>query len=95
VHQKCIEMFSERRPIQSVTPNTTIRVLADKRFVLVWSDSNWHATNSTQSRSLGSAGYSADILPMQREIPAVLSLTFFWPEENRWLGHNYEIRIEE
>jgi len=94
-HLKCIEMFSERRPIQTVTPHTTVRVLADKRFVLVWSDNGWQSSNSTQSRGLGSAGFAADILPTDRELPAVLSLTFFWPEENRWLGHNYDIRIEE
>jgi glucoamylase len=87
-------MFSQRRPIQAITPHTTLRVLADKRFVLVWTDNGWQSTNSTQSRSLGSAGFSADILPADREMPAALSLTFFWPEENRWLGHNYEIRIE-
>ena len=93
-HQKCIEMFSQRRPIQSMTVHTTLRVLADKRFVLVWTDNGWQTTNSTQSRSLGSAGYAADILPAERETPAVLSLTFFWPEENHWLGHNYDVRIE-
>jgi glucoamylase len=94
-HQPVIEMFSQRRPLQSITPHTTVRVLAEKRFVLVWSDNGWQTTNSSQSRSLGSAGFAADILPAQREIPAVLSLTFFWPEENHWLGHNYDIRIEE
>jgi glucoamylase len=87
-------MFSQRRPIQTITPHTTLRVLADKRFVLVWSDNAWQTTNSTQSRSLGSAGFAADILPTDRELPAVLSLTFFWPEENHWLGHNYDLRIE-
>ena len=94
-HETCIEMFSQRRPIQEITPHTTLRVLNDKRFVLVWSDNGWQTTNSTQSRSLGSAGFSADILPAERELPAALSLTFFWPEENHWLGHNYDIRIEQ
>ncbi len=88
-------MFSQRRPIQAITPNTTLRVLDSKRFVLVWSDNGWHTTNSTQSRSLGAAGFSADIQPGQRELPATLSLTFYWPEESRWLGHNYDLRIEE
>ncbi len=88
-------MFSLHRPIQTITPNATLRVLADKRFMLIWSDNNWQSTNSTQSRSLGNAGYSADIPPAKRETPVVLSLTFFWPEENQWLGHNFEVRIEE
>ena len=100
-HAKCIEIFSQHRPIQSITPNATLRVLAEKRFELVWSDNNWQTTNTTQSRGLGSAGFTADIRPSERqslaggESPSGLSLTFFWPEENSWLGHNYEIRIEE
>jgi len=94
-HEKCIEIFSQHRPIQTITLNATLRVLSEKRFVLVWTDNNWQTTNSTQSRGLGSAGFAADIHPDQRQNPSGLSLTFFWPEENRWLGHNYEVRIEE
>jgi glucoamylase len=93
-HKKCIEFFSVRRPIQTITLNATLRVLSEKRFVLVWSDNNWQTTTSTQSRGLGSAGFAADIQPSQRQNPSGLSLTFFWPEENRWLGHNYEVQIE-
>jgi hypothetical protein len=88
-------MFSQRRAIQTITPKATVRVLDDKRFDLIWSDNHWETTNVTPSRSMGSAGFSADILPAQRQNPPVLSLTFFWPEEHRWLGYNYDIRIEE
>ena len=83
-------MFTLRRPIQTITLNATLRVLSEKRFALIWTDNNWQTSNSTQSRGLGSAGFAADIHPDQRQNPSGLSLTFFWPEENRWLGHNYE-----
>ena len=78
-----------------ITPHATLRVLDDSRFVLIWSDDQWQSTFSVQSRSLGSAGFSADILPAERKNPSALSLTFYWPDDNRWLGHNYDIRIEE
>ena len=94
-HSQCFEIFSQHRPIQTITPNATLRVLSDRRFELIWSDNHWESTNTTTSRGLGSAGFSADIQPGQRQNGSGLSLTFFWPEENRWLGHNYEIRIEE
>ena len=98
-HEKCIEIFSEHRPIQRITPCASLRVISQKRFVLVWTDNNWQSSNSTQSRSLGSSGFAADISPAgpagSREPGSGLSFTFFWPEENRWLGHNYEVRIEE
>ena len=94
-HLRCLEIFSMRRPIQRITPCATLRVLDDNRFVMVWSNDGWKTNTQTQSRSLGSAGFSADIVPGTGEPPAALSFTFFWPEENRWLGRNYEIRIEE
>ncbi len=94
-HPHRIEMFSQKRPIQRIPLHARLRVMNDKRFVLVWTDNQWQSTTSTQSRSLGSAGYAADIPAAAKENPAGLSLTFFWPDENRWLGHNYDIRIEE
>jgi len=94
VHQRCFEIFSTRRPIQRISPCATLRVLDDNRFVLVCSSDGWQTNTTIQSRSLGSAGFSADIVPEAGETPSALSLTFFWPEENRWLGHNYDIRIE-
>jgi glucoamylase len=90
-----IEIFSLRRPIQSLRPRDTLRVLNESRFVLVWSADGWQSSQSTQSRSLGSSGFAADILPAQEHDPAGLSFTFFWPDQNRWLGRNCEIRIED
>jgi len=92
-HEKCIEIFSERRPIQAITPNATLRILGEKRFNVVWSNDDWQSVYTTESHSLGSAGFTADILPSQQQNPSGLSLTFFWPEENRWLGRNYDIRV--
>ncbi len=94
-HEHIIEIFSQRRPIQTMTQNATLRVISDKRFMLVWTDNQWQTTNRFQSRSMGSAGFSADIQPNHRQARSGLSFTFFWPEENRWLGHNYEIRVED
>jgi glucoamylase len=92
-HDKCIEMFSLHRPIQVIPPSATLRLLHEKRFLVIWSNDNWASQRTTDSRSMGSAGFAADIVPA--EGPNPLSLTFFWPDENRWLGHNYTIRIEE
>ncbi len=94
-HEKCIEMFSLHRPIQVIPPTATLRLLNEKRFAVIWSDDAWTHTRKAESRSVGSAGFAADILPNQGSNPAELSLTFYWPDEDRWLGRNYTIRIEE
>ncbi len=94
-HEHVIEIFSQWRPIQSITENASLRVLSDKRFMLVWTDNDWQTTNRFQSRGMGSAGFSADIHPTHRQSRSGLSFTFFWPEENCWLGYNYAIRVED
>ncbi len=88
------EIFSLRRPIQVVVSNATLRAIDDKRFVLVWTSNNWQDTNRTESRGLGSSGFSADIGPDDQRNATAISLTFFWPEENRWLGHNHDLLID-
>jgi glucoamylase len=94
-HDKRTEMFSLRRPIQTIQPGSTLRLLNEKRFLVISSDDGWASQRTTDSHSFGSAGFAADIVPAEKTNPSELSLTFFWPDENRWLGRNYTIRIEE
>ncbi len=44
------------------------------------------------SRSLGSAGFSADIAP-EPQI-GCLQWTLHWPEQDPWLGYNVEVQVE-
>jgi len=64
------------------------------RFQVVWSKDGWKTTETTTSRAVGSAGHSADVA-VSRDQTGGLSWTLHWPEQNRWLGHNVEIRIED
>ena len=99
---RSIEFFSQRRPIQVIPAGAALRVMGEKRFDLVWTADNWETTHNTPSRALGNSGFAADIPPVRAEHtpqnpsePARgISFTYFWIEENYWLGHNYEIRIE-
>jgi glucoamylase len=87
-----LEFYSRRRPIQKINAGDTLRVLDDTQFEVVWSADGWQTTHATPSRSLGNAGYSAD-LPTPKQATGGLSLTVHWPEQNRWLGYNVEIQF--
>jgi glucoamylase len=93
-HQKCIEMFSQRRPIQTITPRHPAR--AGREALRPGLDRQWLADHQLHAKPQpGQRRIRRGHPARHRETPgAGLSLTFFWPEENRWLGHNYEIRIE-
>jgi glucoamylase len=94
-----IEIYSRHRPIQKIAAGETLRILDDERFEVVWTDDGWKTKSVVTSRNLCSAGHSADIVPHTNGNGAAaessgLSWTLRWPEQNRWLGYNVEIKIE-
>ena len=89
-----LEFYSRRRPIQKIAAGDTLRILDDTHFEVVWSADGWKTSQATLSRSLGSAGYSADLSTGPNQASGGLSWTLHWPEQGRWLGYNVETKIE-
>ena len=89
-----LEIYSRKRPIQSIAAGNTLRILDADKFTVRWSADGWRTVEDTPSRSLGCAGHSADISLAANQAGSGLSWTLYWPEQNRWLGYNVDIRIE-
>jgi len=94
-----LEIFSMRRPIHTIPAGDTLRILDEGEFDLIWSADGWKTQQTAASRALGSAGFSAEIETASLGADAgqyagVLSWTFHWPGENRWLGYNVEVKVE-
>ncbi len=87
-----LEIYSQRRPIQKIAAGETLRILDEKRFEVVWSSDGWKNTETTMSRSLGSAGFSAEIFA-EPQI-GCLQWTLHWTEHDTWLGYNVEVQVE-
>jgi glucoamylase len=91
-----VEIYSQRRPVQRMASGKALRILDEKWFEVRWTVDGWQTTQTAESRSLGSAGFSADIKPVFE--PGVesgtLQWTFHWLEPESWLGHNVEVQIE-
>jgi glucoamylase len=87
-----LEIYSRRRPIQSIEIGETLRILEEERFDTVWTLDGWKTKHVTSARPLGSAGYSVDIKPDPDS--SEIELTLHWPERNAWLGYNVKITIE-
>ena len=87
-----LEIYSFRRPIQSMAAGSTLRIIDDRQFQVIWSTDGWLTTQTTISRSLARAGFSADIPP---EIGSkAVEWTLYWPEQTAWLGYNIEVKVE-
>jgi glucoamylase len=87
-----LEIYSRKRPIQKIAAGNTLRILDEKRFELTWSADGWKTTHVTASRSLGSAGFSVDVVAGAEN--GLLSWTQRWPEQDSWLGYNVDVKVE-
>ncbi len=90
-----LEVFTFRRPIQEVNAGDTLRIVDSDRFAVTWTTDGWKTSHIAQSRSLGSAGYSADISTAQETAGGELSWTLQWTDQGRWLGYNVNVGIDK
>jgi glucoamylase len=88
-----LEIYTRKRPIQKVAAGATLRVLDEKCFDLKWTADNWQSSQTEMSRSLGSAGFSAEIA----NAPAAgkLEWTLHWTDPDQWLGYNVVVQVDQ
>jgi len=87
-----LEIYSRRRPIQTMAAGCTLRILDERQFEVTWTTDQWQTTQKTISRSVGYAGYCADIFPIAGSKAA--EWTLYWPEQDAWLGYNVEVKVD-
>jgi glucoamylase len=87
-----LEIHTRRRPIQRMDAGSTLRLLDDTYFEAVWTDDGWKTVKSATSRGLGSAGFTADLVPAADS--SEVEWTLHWPERNTWLGYNVKVMID-
>jgi glucoamylase len=87
-----LEIYSRRRPIQSIEEGETLRVLDEVRFDLVWTADNWRTKHVSPARPWGSAGFSADVTPDPGS--EEIEWTQYWSDSRSWLGYNVKVRID-
>lgn len=87
-----VEIYSRHRPIQRMRAGETLRILDEGRFDVIWTDDGWKTTEKTPSRSIGNAGYTADITP--KADSRAVEWTLHWPDQDTWLGYNVEVKVD-
>jgi len=86
-----IEVWKFNRQVPAIAIGTRLQVQAKSPFLLHWTTDEW--LHSTDTRSIAT---SVDIefvdLPMPEQ-KTTIRFTFFWADENRWEGRDYEIEL--
>jgi glucoamylase len=88
-----LEIWKRKRPIRSVKPGWTLRIQESAPFRLRWSADEWTTAQDGDANSVAVASHFLDI-PIPREQRAPVRFTFFWPEDSRWEGRDYEVAVE-
>lgn len=87
-----LEIYSQLRPIQKIGEGSTLRILDENYFEVTWTEDGWKTEHKTPSRGLGSSGFSLDIVPATDS--GAVQWTMHWPEQDRWLGYNVEVKVD-
>ena len=89
-----VEVYTLRRPIQKIPAGSTLRIIDQNRFNLIWSVDGWKSNNTTPSHSIDTAGHTVDISTTLGQAGGELSWTLYWVDQDRWLGYNVNLQIE-
>jgi glucoamylase len=87
-----MEIFQTGRPISAMVQGGTLRIVDQERFRVIWTADNWATTNTLESRVVGKPGSFADIQTAADQ-SGTIAFTLYWPEQDRWLGRNYEVTV--
>jgi glucoamylase len=87
-----VEIFKLRRPIRSILAGKTLRIISGASFEVRWTADGWSNAQLAQSRSVGYAGWFAD-LPTDPQGRGKLSFTIFWTTDRRWEGRDFDVEL--
>ncbi|MGI2335561.1 MAG: glycoside hydrolase family 15 protein [Dehalogenimonas sp.] len=82
---------SNYRP-KHISSGERLRVQASNVFQLVWTMDEWQTVNKTDAAATGVGIYYVDLMTKQDSADPV-RFTFYWTEESRWEGRDYEVAI--
>lgn len=69
-----------------------LRIMDPARFTVIYTTNNWASQIKLDAHVVGRLGSHADI-PIAADQTGSIIFTLHWPEEDCWLGRNYEVAI--
>jgi glucoamylase len=88
-----LEIWKANRQVSTMRSGYTLRIQAPGAFRLHWSPDDWKTAEDTQSTrtSLGVEYVDLDG-PTTENMP--IRFTFYWTEDNRWEGRDYQVALK-
>ncbi|MBV9104880.1 MAG: glucoamylase [Verrucomicrobia bacterium] len=94
--QSLFEIWSFRHQRRQMRHGTILRIIVAAKATIVWSMDHWTTTNKSDTTSSSGLGlWFADLPARNLPIGSVIEFTFFWIDDQRWEGRNWQIVIAE
>ncbi|HLH76382.1 MAG TPA: glycoside hydrolase family 15 protein [Candidatus Binataceae bacterium] len=90
---EALEIWKLNRQPAKIAPGRTLRIVTEQPFLLHWSLDDW--ATQTDTLSIPSAidlSYIDIKLPPEQSAP--LRFTFYWKDERRWQGQDYQVAMK-
>ncbi|MGD9720116.1 MAG: glycoside hydrolase family 15 protein [Pirellulales bacterium] len=88
-----LEVWKPNRRVRTVEPGATLRIQAPSPFRLRWSQDEWKTVEDAVSTATALKIEYLDI-PIAAGQCAPIRFTFFWTDDNRWDGEDYQVAIQ-
>ncbi len=80
---------------RSVPRYKKLRLVLLNPAMVHWSIDGWKSSQDTNTRDTGFRTYILDLPTASLPAGSKVDFTFYWPQENRWEGKNYNVTVEE
>ena len=88
------EIWSLRHQLQRMPHGQILRIILASAATVVWSADGWTHTNKTDTTHEGGLNlWFADFPTTNLTANSVIEFTFFWTQEQRWEGRNWQVRV--
>jgi len=79
---------------RSIPRNKTLRIVLLMPGRVHWSIDDWKTSHDTETRDTGLGVHVLDLPTASLPVGGEAVFTFFWPNENRWEGTDFLVKIE-
>lgn len=93
-HPAVYAIWSRYHKPRTFAVGATLRVQTTRPAVVHWSSDEWRTTHDTPSRETGLGVWLTDLDTRALASGARVRFTMYWPDEQAWLGRDYEISAQ-
>jgi glucoamylase len=80
--------------VRSIPRNKTLRIVLLSAGRVRWSVDDWKTAHDTETRDTGLGTFVLDLPTASLPAGGSAVFTFFWADQNRWEGTNFQVSVE-